>query len=80
MLIAQLSRLTAPLFAAVNTSRQRAAQLRADRAYWATAQSDPRIMAELQAAVRANDADAWAEDPLRTFDEPLHVRRGRVLA
>lgn len=75
-------------------SHQRA-QRRAEARMWRFAQSDPRLMAELMQARQRAAAPTTVSTPLaraiqrsqakpeaapQPEDEPLHVRRGRVLA
>lgn len=87
-----LSALMPLAMTAYRAARERSERARADRAYLTTAQRDPRIMADLQAAMRTRDlaaraardrhvsADAFADIGLDLFPEPMHIRRGKALA
>lgn len=63
--------------AALDAWSARVAQQRADDRFWATAQRDPRVMAELQAALQREVPEAV--DPDADL-EPAHIRRGKALA
>ena len=81
------SRLAARLKTGLDRWSHSVAQSRADKRLWADAQRDPRVMAELQAALQRDlpEAPECGADDARGSHigygiEAAHIRRGRALA
>jgi hypothetical protein len=70
-------RIASRTVAALDAWSARVAQRRADERFLATAQHDPRVMAELQAALQRAAPQGIAPDE---GVEPAHIRRGKALA